>query len=630
MSYGRLDLFWPDGKFESYSLETPTVSIGRSNGCTIVLDTDTVSRYHLSLTHEKGLVFVSDMDSANGTYVDGVRLQGNEPHPLHGGEEMQVGHLRMIYHLLEDTSTVPIAPTDETQYFTPADDMGFHVEVHGPEIAIPPGSHASVEVTISNETSEMQRYVVEIEGLPEGWARINRPELVISEDNAAPVLINIKPIRHSDSKPGEYPIKISVYPKDTPEKRVEARLVIRILPFGGFGMALAARKINAPNKYRLHLHNQGSAPLPIYLIARSKDDALNIEIPQKQITLSAGERRVIQGEIKPNKRHWVGMAQEHPFDMMVRSHDDAAFLAAIRAYYVTPAVLPHWATLAMGMVAAVVGVLLLVGLWVVLQGSIPTPEITNLQANTSRVIRGESVEVEWEARNSSSFSVWVNGGLLQANLPPETTAYTLDTSPYMQEITVAVQAVNGDKQTEALLTLQVYTPLELERFEITPVQLYRNVIQEISIGWFVRGAALSRVEGLENFDPNFVIEPSRGEEANFNVTGAATEDFSLTLLAENQDGSETLEQTIELNLLNPECTTTTEDFTLYAAPDASSNVISAVGAGAVLVVDRQDETGAWLRTERPGGVFAWGARTALDCIGFNPASLRISVAAPPN
>ncbi|HVU13548.1 MAG TPA: FHA domain-containing protein, partial [Phototrophicaceae bacterium] len=84
MAYGRLDVFWPDGLFKTYVLSDATVSIGRSSGNTIALESDTLSRYHDSITYKDGEVRLTDLGSANGTFVDGVRLAANQPHTLYG------------------------------------------------------------------------------------------------------------------------------------------------------------------------------------------------------------------------------------------------------------------------------------------------------------------------------------------------------------------------------------------------------------------------------------------------------------------------------------------------------------------------------------------------------------------
>src|SRR5262245_10661467 len=72
--YGRLYVFWPDGMLKTYPLSEPNVSVGRSSGNTIMLDTGTISRYHFTITNQDGQVILTDLDSVNGTYVDGVKL----------------------------------------------------------------------------------------------------------------------------------------------------------------------------------------------------------------------------------------------------------------------------------------------------------------------------------------------------------------------------------------------------------------------------------------------------------------------------------------------------------------------------------------------------------------------------
>ena len=77
--FGRLDVFYPDGRVESYPLSGDTVSVGRAEGNTIALDTETISRYHFSITQKDGVVQLTDLDSANGTYIDGTQLNSNDP-----------------------------------------------------------------------------------------------------------------------------------------------------------------------------------------------------------------------------------------------------------------------------------------------------------------------------------------------------------------------------------------------------------------------------------------------------------------------------------------------------------------------------------------------------------------------
>jgi pSer/pThr/pTyr-binding forkhead associated (FHA) protein len=61
---------------EETSFEEGNFTIGRSRGCDIVLPSANVSRKHARLFTEGGKLFVEDIDSINGIFVDGHRTSG--------------------------------------------------------------------------------------------------------------------------------------------------------------------------------------------------------------------------------------------------------------------------------------------------------------------------------------------------------------------------------------------------------------------------------------------------------------------------------------------------------------------------------------------------------------------------
>jgi hypothetical protein len=52
-----------------------------------------VSRRHLQLTRDHDTIFVSDLGSANHTYLNGQRLLPHEPRILRDNDELRLGHL---------------------------------------------------------------------------------------------------------------------------------------------------------------------------------------------------------------------------------------------------------------------------------------------------------------------------------------------------------------------------------------------------------------------------------------------------------------------------------------------------------------------------------------------------------
>jgi len=87
------------------------VTIGRSPTNTIVVRSEQVSRYHAELFFSEGHWILRDLDSRNGTAVNGQRVSGD--HQLEDGHNIVLGRTTLTYHLLlpgqageEDAPTV--------------------------------------------------------------------------------------------------------------------------------------------------------------------------------------------------------------------------------------------------------------------------------------------------------------------------------------------------------------------------------------------------------------------------------------------------------------------------------------------------------------------------------------------
>jgi hypothetical protein len=53
-----------------------------------------VSRRHAILFRMKNALYIADLESSNGTYVNGERLASKQPRLLHNGDEISFGKLR--------------------------------------------------------------------------------------------------------------------------------------------------------------------------------------------------------------------------------------------------------------------------------------------------------------------------------------------------------------------------------------------------------------------------------------------------------------------------------------------------------------------------------------------------------
>lgn len=57
-----------------------------------------VSRKHAMIRNEDGYQTITDLNSGNGTYLNGFRLESGVPHNLANGDQLILGHLQMTIH----------------------------------------------------------------------------------------------------------------------------------------------------------------------------------------------------------------------------------------------------------------------------------------------------------------------------------------------------------------------------------------------------------------------------------------------------------------------------------------------------------------------------------------------------
>jgi pSer/pThr/pTyr-binding forkhead associated (FHA) protein len=100
----RLSFFYivESGRVERFVELSSTTTVGRDSANDIILDELTVSRCHaLLLVRPEGSVLI-DLDSTNGTYVNGIPAPPDKAVPLTDGDTIMLG--RMVAHYYAPTA----------------------------------------------------------------------------------------------------------------------------------------------------------------------------------------------------------------------------------------------------------------------------------------------------------------------------------------------------------------------------------------------------------------------------------------------------------------------------------------------------------------------------------------------
>lgn len=88
-------------KGRRFPIRVPVVNVGRADYNDIVLPDDSVSTTHAKLQRREGVWVVVDLDSTNGTMVDGERIAGEAP--LAPGAYLRFGDVQTIFQPTDDT-----------------------------------------------------------------------------------------------------------------------------------------------------------------------------------------------------------------------------------------------------------------------------------------------------------------------------------------------------------------------------------------------------------------------------------------------------------------------------------------------------------------------------------------------
>jgi len=94
-----------------WTLETDDVTIGRGEESTIQIPKRQISRQHVRIFEQDERFFVEDLDSRNGTWLNGNQIKG--AHPISDGDEIQLALVvRMQFVASGATAPIPFKPPE--------------------------------------------------------------------------------------------------------------------------------------------------------------------------------------------------------------------------------------------------------------------------------------------------------------------------------------------------------------------------------------------------------------------------------------------------------------------------------------------------------------------------------------
>src|SRR5436190_21836129 len=91
-------------KGQRLSVKTPVVNIGRADYNDLVIPDESVSTTHAMLQRREGVWVLVDLDSTNGTFIDGDQIKGDAP--LAPGATVRFGDVALVFEPTDDAAGV--------------------------------------------------------------------------------------------------------------------------------------------------------------------------------------------------------------------------------------------------------------------------------------------------------------------------------------------------------------------------------------------------------------------------------------------------------------------------------------------------------------------------------------------
>jgi DNA-binding winged helix-turn-helix (wHTH) protein len=146
---------------QQFVLESDDVTVGRGEESGIVIPRRQVSRVHIRIYREGNRVILNDLNSKNGTWVNGVQVKGKTD--LHDGDEVNLAMcVRLKYVAPGSTVPLPFAPPEVIGGRLRLDREAHRVFINGKEIDPPlsPPQYRLLEMLYINSGNVCTREAV--------------------------------------------------------------------------------------------------------------------------------------------------------------------------------------------------------------------------------------------------------------------------------------------------------------------------------------------------------------------------------------------------------------------------------------------------------------------------------------
>lgn len=307
----RLLIMKPDGSQDTVGFSEESVTVGRDQAADLQLAHSTVSRRHLQIDCDrKGHIYITDLQSVNGTYLDGIRLPPQERVRWQPDQFVQIqGFLLQIIAPVggQGAAGPQIATTNqvlslldrlEHQHRKPAVRMDISPAIVYAEL----GKPQYIQVRVATENTPSARYELRAKpgpGLDKRWYTLPAPQMIESDASYTfDFIISMPPVGTTGDATHEIALQVVA---DNPEIPTAYQVLkVRVMAFTRFTVTLHPNEVshNRRRRAELLIANTGNQP-ETFSIETEAPDTLKVEPQAREIEIAPSEEKSVRLNFRP-------------------------------------------------------------------------------------------------------------------------------------------------------------------------------------------------------------------------------------------------------------------------------------------------------------------------------------------
>ncbi|MFN8376549.1 MAG: FHA domain-containing serine/threonine-protein kinase [Anaerolineae bacterium] len=265
---GLLDILVmaPDGTKSSASFKQNEIIVGRSKEADLPLDQKSISRKHLKIEREDNTLYVTDLGSSNGTYLDSLRLKAGERTVWEPNKRV------LVEGFVLQSSTVaaaPEEPVNTTLRNTEVKRLLDHLEdqrktphltvTTSPKVVyVEMGKPQTIWISVRPDDAPNARYEVHVSpgpGIDARWYTVSSPKVIPSgQTETFEVVIAAPSIDVVGGQKYEMIIEVVADNAEIPPAVQVVKL--SVVPFMRFNIALNPNEVTHRRRGRAGDHHQ--------------------------------------------------------------------------------------------------------------------------------------------------------------------------------------------------------------------------------------------------------------------------------------------------------------------------------------------------------------------------------------